>query len=222
MKSIVENYFEFYEIFTEKYSEKLKSMNIGILSEFLDNKKNIIEFHKKYVQLNSPKIVMCGINPGRNGAGITGIPFIDTNSLSKMLPDIANPKTEKSAKFFFSIIEEFGIDEFYSNIHVTNMSWFGFYKLDNGTNVNYNSLPEEIQNFLIDKFVEEMNFIKPDVIIPIGDIVNWELLYNLKKRDRINAEIAPRLYHPAYRLVDRNTYIETLTQYLNKIKSAKP
>ncbi|HZL11862.1 MAG TPA: uracil-DNA glycosylase family protein [Prolixibacteraceae bacterium] len=216
MRNIVEDYFEFYETFKEKYSEILKIKNVGILSEFLDNKNNIIEFHKKYVQPNSPKIVMCGINPGRRGAGITGIPFIDTNSLSKMLPDISNPKTEKSAKFFFSIIEEFGINGFYRNVHVTNMSWFGFYELDKGTNINYNSLPTEIQNDLIDKFVEEMDFINPNVIIPIGDIVNWELLYNLKVKNRLNAEIGPRLYHPAYRLVDRKTYIETLTKYLTK------
>jgi uracil-DNA glycosylase len=216
MRNIAEDYFEFYETFKEKYSEILKRKFIGILSEFLDNKNNIIEFHKKFVQPNSPKIVMCGINPGRRGAGITGIPFIDTNSLSKMLPDISNPKSEKSAKFFFSIIEEFGINEFYRNIHVTNMSWFGFYKLDNGTNVNYNSLPTDIQNVLIDKFVEEMDLINPDVILPIGDIVNWELLYNLKLKNRLYAEIGPRLYHPAYRLVDRKTYIETLTKYLTK------
>jgi uracil-DNA glycosylase len=216
MKNIVEDYFEFYETFTEKYSEILRSINIGILSEFLDNKNNIIEFHKKYVQPNSPKIVMCGINPGRKGAGISGIPFIDTNSLSKMLPDISNLKSEKSAKFFFSIVEELGINEFYKNVHVTNMSWFGFYKLDKGTNLNYNSLPIEIQNVLIDKFVEEMDFINPDVIIPIGDIVNWELLFNLKVKNRINAEIAQRLYHPAYRLVDRKTYIGALAKYLKE------
>lgn len=216
MRNIVEDYFEFYETFKVKYSEILKSKNIGILSEFLDNKNNIIKFHEKYVQPNSPKIVMCGINPGRRGAGITGIPFIDTNSLSKMLPDISNPKSEKSAKFFFSIIEEFGINEFYRNVHVTNMSWFGFYKLDKGTNINYNSLPTEIQNVLIDKFVEEIDFINPVVIIPIGDIVNWELLYNLKVKNRLNEEIGQRLYHPAYRLVDRRTYIETLTKYLAK------
>ncbi len=216
MRNIVEKFFEFYEIFNEKYSDILRSNNIGILSEFLDNKNNIIEFHKKYIQPNSPKIVMCGINPGRKGAGITGIPFIDTYSLSKMLPDIINPKSEKSAKFFFSIIEEFGIDKFYKNIHFTNMSWLGFYKLDNGINVNYNSLSEEIQNYLIDKFVEEMDFINPEVIIPIGDIVNWELLFNLKEKNRLKAEIGPRLYHPAYRLVERKTYIETLTKYFDK------
>ena len=222
MRNIVDDYFEFYETFKEKYSEVLKSNNIGILSKFLDNKNNIIEFHKRYVQPNSPKIVMCGINPGRRGAGITGIPFIDTNSLSEMLPDISNPKSEKSAKFFFSIIKEFGINEFSRNIHVTNMSWFGFYSLDKGTNVNYNYLPIEIQNVLVDKFVEEMDFVNPNVILPIGDTVKLELLNNLKVKNRISAEIGTRLYHPAYRLVERNSYIKVLTEYLTKLKSTNP
>lgn len=88
MRTIAEDYFDFYDIFKEKYSENLKSRNIKILSDFIDNKKNIIEFHKKYVEPNSPKIVICGINPGWNGAGLTGIPFIDFASLSKMLQDI--------------------------------------------------------------------------------------------------------------------------------------
>lgn len=213
MRNIFENFFEFYKTFKEKYSEILRSQNIGILSEFLDNKDNIVEFQKKYVQPNSPKIVMCGINPGRKGAGITGIPFIDTYSLSKLIPGITNTKSEKSAKFFFSIIEEIGINKFYRNVHVTNMSCLGFYKLDKGTNVNYNSLPTEIQNVLIDKFVEEMGFINPDVIIPIGVIVECEL-HNIK--NRLKAEIGLRLHHPAYCLVNRKTYIETLAKYFDK------
>jgi hypothetical protein len=215
MKSIIDDYFEFYNTFSDRYSVYLKSINIGILSDFLGNKQHIIDFHKKYIEPNSPKIVMCGINPGRLGAGVTGIPFIDTLSLSKLVPNINNPKSEKSAKFFFSIIEEIGVNEFYKNVHVTNMSWFGFYNIDTGKNVNYNSLPVEIQNVLIEKFVEEMDFIKPTLIIPISDVVNWELLYNLKPKNRLNAEIGHRLFHPAYRLVVRKTYIDTLNQLLN-------
>jgi hypothetical protein len=213
MKNIIDNYFEFYKTFSDRYTVYLKSINIGILSEFLENKNNIVAFHNRYIQPNSPRIVMCGINPGRRGAGITGIPFIDTLSLSKLVPDVNNPKSEKSAKFFFSIIEEIGISEFYRNVHVTNMSWLGFYKLDSGKNVNYNSLPVEIQNVLIDKFVEEMQLIKPDIIIPMGDIVHWELL-NLERKKRINAKIEQRLYHPASLLVNKKSYIDLLKKYI--------
>ncbi|HCN83894.1 MAG TPA: hypothetical protein DIT07_09790 [Sphingobacteriaceae bacterium] len=215
MITIAEDYFSFYETFKSKYSVILKNKNIGILSEFLDNKNHIIEFHKRYVQSNSPKVVICGINPGRFGAGKTGIPFIDFNSLSQMLPNIEKKEAEKSAKFFFSIVQEFGVDTFYQKFHVTNMSWYGFYHLKTRKNINYNNLPTEIQNLLIDKFLEEMRFINPDVIIPVGDIVNWELLCNPNVKSRLTAKIAPRLYHPAYRLVDKKTYMKTLTEYLS-------
>ena len=223
MKTIVEDYFEFYEIFRDKYSETLERKNIRILYEFLENKNNIIEFHKRYVQPNSPKIVICGINPGRNGAGLTGIPFIDFESLSKMLSNIGNKESEQSAKFFYSVIQKFEIENFYQKFHVTNISWYGFSQIDKQKNVNYDNISTEIAIFLIEKFVEEMEFINPDVIIPLSRNVLYELV-SLKKRDKIKAEIGTRLCHPSwistYRSKDFDLwtakYVEVLTDYLNK------
>ena len=222
MRIIAEDFFEFHETFKEKYSEILRSMNIQILSNFIDNKNNIVEFHKKYVEPNSPKIVICGINPGRNGAGLTGIPFIDFASLSQMLPCIKKNDWEQSANFFFSIIQEFGIETFYRNFHVTNISWFGFSRIDKSKNVNYYEIPTEIQKYLINKFVEEMAFINPDYIIPLAEHVSWEL-DSLKKQDKIKAKIGTRLNHPAWvmahRRKDLNTwrkkYVDTLSKYLD-------
>lgn len=223
MKTIVEDYFDFYEIFKDKYSETLEGKNIKILSKFLENKNNIIEFHKRYVQPNSPKIVICGINPGRNGAGLTGIPFIDFKSLSKMLPNIAKEESEQSAKFFYSVIQEFGIENFYQKFHVTNISWYGFSQIDKQKNVNYDNISTEIAIFLIEKFVEEMEFINPDFIIPLSKNVFYELK-SLKERNKIKAEIGTRLCHPSwistYRSNDinlwTNKYVETLKIHLNK------
>lgn len=230
MRTIAEDYFDFYDILKEKYSENLKSRNIKILSDFIDNKNNIIEFHKKYVEPNSHKIVICGINPGWNGAGLTGIPFIDFASLSKMLPDIKENDWEQSAKFFFSVIQEFGIEAFYRNFHVTNISWFGFSRIDKPKNVNYfeKDISTEIAIYLIDKFVEEMELINPDYIIPLSNNVLFEL-ESLKKRNKINAAIGTRLNHPAwvttYRSKDLDTwrqkYINLLSKYLDKSKSTK-
>ena len=223
MRTIAEEYFDFYAIFTEKYSGSLQSRNVKILSYFIDNKDNIIKFHKKYVEPNSPKIVICGINPGRNGAGLTGIPFIDFESLSKMIPDIKENDWEPSAKFFFSIIQEFGIEAFYRNFHVTNISWFGFSRINKPKNVNYfdNDISTEIATCLINKFVEEIELINPDYIIPLSKHVLYEL-ESLKKKCRIRAEIGTRLNHPSwvttYRSNDltsgRQKYVDTLTKYL--------
>ena len=225
MKSIAEDYFDFFNFFEEKYSNTLKSKNIRILSEFLDNEKNIIEFHKKYVEPNSPKIVICGINPGRKGAGKTGIPFIDFASLTRMLPDIKENDSEQTAKFFFSVIQKIGIENFYKNFHVTNLSWFGFSRIDKNKNVNYDNedIPAEIKNCLIDKFVEEMELINPDYIITLSKDVLYELK-SLKEQKKISSEIGARLNHPSwittYRSKDINMwkikYVETLSEYISK------
>jgi hypothetical protein len=224
MRTIAQEYFDFYEIFKEKYSETLRSRNIKILSDFIDNKNNIIEFHKKYIEPNSPKIVICGINPGRNGAGLTGIPFIDFESLSNMLPGIKENDWEQSAKFFFSVVQGFGIEIFYKNFHVTNISWFGFSRIDKSKNVNYfeKDISTEIAIYLIDKFVEEMDLINPDYIIPLSKTVLYEL-ENLKKQKKIRAEIGTCLNHPswvvAYRRKDLSTwrqkYIDTFSKYID-------
>ena len=223
MEKIAQEYFYFYKTFKERYSETLER-NVKILSDFLDNKDNIINFHKKYVEPNSPRVVICGINPGRNGAGLTGIPFIDFESLSNMLPDIQKKDWEQSAKFFFSVIQEFGIEEFYKNFHVTNISWFGFSRIDKPKNVNYfeKDIFTEIAIYLIDKFVEEMELINPDYIIPLSKTVKYEL-EKLKKQGKIRAEIGTCINHPSwvvtYRRKDlsiwRQKYIDTLSKYID-------
>ena len=72
--------------------------------------------------------VICGINPGRNGAGKTGVPFLDFNSLSQLLPNLKKEDSERSSQFFFEIVEHFGAKKFYETFYVTNISWLGFIK----------------------------------------------------------------------------------------------
>lgn len=220
--NLAEEYFGSFESFKEKFGSELLSNNVNILSDFLDNKQNIIQFHERYIKNSKPKIVLCGINPGRFGAGLTGIPFIDFNSLGKMLPFVESITSEKSAGFFFSVIQEFGIVEFYKNFHVTNLSWYGFCKCNKGSNVNYYDLRTDIQRYLIDIFVREIEYINPEVIIPLSTQVYHELRA-LKESGEIKAEIGPRLNHPSwittYRSRElshwRNQYISVLKKYLN-------
>lgn len=211
------DYLEFYEIFNSRFGEELKDKGIGILSAFKGNKEYIIEFHKKYIEPNNPKIVICGINPGRLGAGLTGIPFVDFKSLQELLPNVTNANSEKSSRFFYSIIQEFGADKFYKNFHVTNLSWLGFYNIKSGRNVNYDILPTPIAIFILEKFVEEMNLVKPEIIVPLGNIVNFELI-NLVKKGRISAKIGNRLNHPAAIRAKKEEYLTALHQYLKEVE----
>ena len=215
-KDLSKDYFEFYEKFKNKFESELNHLNIGIIDDFIDNKINIENFYKNYITKNQPKTFLVGINPGKNGAGKTGIPFIDYNSLSKIIKNVDKNESEKSSKFIFEIIEHFGIDKFYKHIHLTNICPLGFYDLKTKRNINYNTLPTHIAQYLLENFIEEVEIFKPDTIIPISDIVDWELRLNLLKKGKLNAKIENRLYHPASKFAKKNDYISILEKYISK------
>ena len=80
----------------EKYlsSSVFENEDIELLDDFLDNWENVKRFYEKYYANGYPKTVLCGINPGKNGAGKTGIPFLDFDSLSKLIDGIEHTDTE--------------------------------------------------------------------------------------------------------------------------------
>jgi len=47
----------------------LSDCGIEMLDEFLDNWPTVERFYSEYYSKGLPKIVLCGINPGRRGAG---------------------------------------------------------------------------------------------------------------------------------------------------------
>ena len=71
-----------------------KSLKIGvplpesceILNPFKQTevKKAVGEFYSEYYNDNLKRIFIFGINPGRFGAGITGIPFTDPSRLTEV------------------------------------------------------------------------------------------------------------------------------------------
>ena len=150
-----------------------------------DALKNQILFDEKYYHEGFPKIVLCGINPGRKGAGVTGVPFVDMATLAERLSDnkisFNGSGKEQSAQYFNEIVnhEEFGAKKFYKHFYVTNFSWVGFIeKINNPTKIinhNYHELNPEAQQYINDAFKREMSIVKPKVIIPIGSEVKKSL-----------------------------------------------
>jgi hypothetical protein len=59
-------------------------------------------------------IVICGINSVKRSAGKAGIPFIEFCSLAETFPDINRYDSERSAQFFYVIVESFIVNKFYS------------------------------------------------------------------------------------------------------------
>ena len=207
--------FQFYDEFCIKFANELEKLNIGILSDFLSNKEQMQNFYHKHIKPNSPRIVICGINPAKNGAGKTGIPFLDFNSLSKIMPDINRYDHEKSADFIYSVIDHFGINIFFKYFYLTNISCIGFFDIKTKENVNYYDLPIKMQLFLFDKFSNDMNIINPKIIIPLGKEVEKNLILDLKHEHKIKTEIGERLFHPSYKHAKKDDYINLLERYKN-------
>jgi len=189
--------------------------DIVVLDDFLDNWENIKKFNEKYYKGSYPKTVLCGINPGKNGAGKTGIPFIDFSSLSELIEGVETTGTERSAQFFYDVVQEIGAERFYRSFYVTNISWLGFIK--DGKNVNYYTLSDNAKAFIYKIFEFEIRQVSPTTIIAMSGEVK-HTLSSLYKGGHI--DISHSLPHPNHCAFPKNydsckrQYIKLLSKYL--------
>lgn len=181
---------------------ELERERIFILPGFTDQAELVRSYYKKYYSKPSQRIVFCGINPGKFGAGKTGVPFIDFYGISRLLPGISlllpahdRQEKERSAQFMLSIIEEYGVGEFQDAVYVTNLSWYGF--LRDGRNLNYYILPRAVRHHFIESFVEEMKIVQPSFIVPLSEEVG-RTLRQMVKDGQLDYPIAERLPHPLH------------------------
>jgi hypothetical protein len=89
------------------------------------------------------RVFVFGINPGRFGAGITGIAFTDPVALSKFcgIPNALGDKRESSSRFIYQFIERWGgTKKFYRDFFLTATCPLGFLK--DGVNYNFYDHPE--------------------------------------------------------------------------------
>ena len=100
-------------------------------------------FYKKYYNDQRPRFAILGINPGRFGAGITGVPFTDPIRLKdpcgitiSSCPEAREP----SSVFVYEIIKAYGgVKEFYKDWYINSICPLGFIKEKKpGRWVNYN------------------------------------------------------------------------------------
>jgi hypothetical protein len=214
-----------------KYSGSLPG-GISIMNPFLESPEihNIIsEFYRKYYSDNKPRHIIIGINPGRFGAGATGIPFTDTVRLKEKLGlSIPGLKTyEPSSAFIYEMIDRYGGPEkFYGDFLVSSVSPLGFTTTGpRGNQVNYNyydsrELTEAILEFAIDSIRKQLDFgILRDKAFCLGTGKNYKFLQKINQEqnffERIEALEHPR-FIMQYRSKQKEKYIEL---YMEKLKS---
>ena len=206
-----------------------KNLPKGIEVLFPQKDPQVIElvktFHKKYFNDTYPRSLMLGINPGRHGAGITGVNFTAPRQLKENC-GIEHPlkvSSELSAEFIYDMINEYGgVNEFYRNWFIGAVSPLGFIK--NGKNINYyddKKLLNAVTPFIIDCINKQMAMgFNVERCLCIGGEKNFKFLSALNKEYNWFKEIVP-LPHPRfilqYRRKQKDKYIQ---QYLSALRFA--
>lgn len=159
-------------------------------------------FYNKYYNDKRSRRLILGINPGRFGAGVTGIPFTDPIKLEKNC-GIENPfekRAELSSDFIYKLIDRMGgPDHFYSHFYIGAVSPLGFIK--DGKNFNYydsRELIHHLKKFIVQSLVEQVGLgISSRKCYCLGQGKNYEYLKFLNNELKLFSEIIP-LPHPRW------------------------
>lgn len=154
---------------------------IRIMNPFAENPDVLrisAEFYEKYYDDNKLRKLILGINPGRLGAGATGIPFTDTKRLEDYCGISVNTFSthEPSSVFVYKVIDLFGgTEKFYAKYYINSICPLGFLsKNPKGNWINYNYYDAEhlfrkVKSFMISSLREQLNFgINTDVCYVLG------------------------------------------------------
>jgi len=186
------------------------------------------KFYTKFYSDNAKRILILGINPGRFGAGSTGIPFTDTIRLNTQcgIPFDKFRTYEPSSSFIYEMIGQFGgVHEFYKKFFVSAICPLGFTN-DNtkGKSVNYNYydssvLLSRVYPFVVETLKEQLELgIERVTCFCLGTGKNDKFLRKLNAEYGFFKSIIT-LEHPRYIMQYRaRRKEEYITKYVKSLK----
>ena len=179
-------------------------------------------FLKRHFDDTRPRTLIFGINPGRFGAGVTGIAFTDPVALADFC-GIANPeprRRELSSVFVYDMIEALGgVDEFYRRFFLTAICPLGFTR--RGVNMNYyddRALVKSVTPFIARTVEQQIGLGgRRDRAIVLGAGANLKFIRALNDKHRFFGEVVG-LDHPRfimqYRRKKLDAYIRQYAEVL--------
>lgn len=184
------------------------------------------KFYKKFYEDHHQRRMIVGINPGRLGAGLTGVPFTDSHRLADpcgiIIPGIRT--FEPSSVFVYDVIAAYGGPEaFYRDFYIGSMSPLGFTTLKpDGKEVNYNyydsrELTAAVYDFMVSNIHKQLGFgMDRSVGYCLGTGKNAAFLTQLNEKERFFEKIIP-LEHPRFVMQYRN---KRKQEYIDKYMAA--
>jgi hypothetical protein len=200
--------------------------DIKVMNPFLD--KDTMDickiFYQKFYNDHNNRHMIIGINPGRFGGGITGIPFTDPIRLQNVCGIKNNwpQKQELSSLLIYDVVNAFGgAETFYSKFYITAVSPLGFTLHDK--NLNYYDdkvLETGIKDFVVNCMNKQLQLgIHRNVAFCLGDGKNFKYVSKLNEEHKFFEKIVP-LSHPRfimqYKLKKKEEYIARYLQHLKE------
>lgn len=189
------------------YSGELPS-GFSVLNPYLDNPETLRvmeEFYTKYYSDNKKRRFIIGINPSRNGAGVTGVPFTDT----KRLFSVCGIKMETvhtheiSSVFIYDMIAEYGgAEAFYRDFYINSPFPLAIVRNRKGNLLNANYYDNKelfimVKYFMIESLKKHISLgLYTDEVFVLGK-KNAEFIQKLNKEAGLFREITI-LEHPRY------------------------
>ena len=198
---------------------------IRIMNPFQEDAKItpiFTSFYQKYYNDCNPRRFILGINPGRFGAGVTGVPFTDTKRLTDQCGITYSGKEthEPSSVFVYDVIEAYGgIHKFYRDFYINSVCPLGFTISDGmGKEKNYNyydskELTKAVSAFIVDSIKKQIEFgIQTDICYCFGTGKNEEFLRVINNEHGFFKKIIA-LEHPRYVMQYKS---KSKQQYIDK------
>lgn len=188
-----------------------------------ETRRVMTEFYTRYYPDTRPRTMIFGINPGRFGAGLTGVPFTDPVKMKEAcgIDNSFNKKPELSAQFIYALITSLGgVEAFYGKFYITSLSPLGFVK--DGINYNYYddpALARAVRPFIVANIRDQIKIAGSgaDKAFCLGEGKNFQYFLKLNEEYGFFGEIVP-LPHPRwimqYRRKSMDGYLELYRERL--------
>lgn len=198
---------------------------VAVMNPFKDNDFALpvsSQFYRKYYSDYQKRHLILGINPGRHGAGLTGVPFTDTKRMEAYcgIPVEGIHSHEPSSAFVYEVVQAYGgVEVFYRDYYINSVCPLGFLKQNkNGKWVNYNyydskALTQAVEPFIIQTLRQQLDFgVHTEKVFCMGSGKNYKYLLDLNDREQLFGEIIP-LDHPRYIIQYKR---KLMPQYIDK------
>ena len=182
-------------------------------------------FYEKYFADERDRIFVVGINPGRFGAGVTGVCFTGPKVLRERcdIEHAVTGRAELSSDYVYRWIEQLGGPAaFYRDFYITSVCPLGFVR--EGKNFNYydsKALERAVRPHIIENFETQLAFgCRREVLLVLGEGKNYKFMKALNEERGWFGEVIP-LAHPRYVMQYKRKQLDDyLADYVAKSERA--